>query len=248
MSLQQRQDTAYQVPFEIESLQRIVASKEPKVIVEIGSAYGGTIPRWLFLDSVRIVVSIDLPGGSFGGVSSEEKEVLRSECEEYASLHGKTFYQILADSHDEATLRRLRDILSGQKIDFLFIDGDHSYEGVLKDFQMYADSVKEGGLIGFHDILNSKFHRKSGSYVQSFWYRIKKYFACSEFITDDKEEYRRIMPWSYPTGFGGIGVIQYEESIFRNVISRQKLRKKPRDIVVTIQSWFKKRSQQIAAG
>src|SRR5436190_12589247 len=107
MSLQERQEKAYQVAYEIESLQRLVASKEPKLIVEIGSAFGGTLPRWLFIDSVRIVVSLDLPGGSFGGVSAEEKDILRLECEEYAASTGKTFYQILADSHEEATLKKL---------------------------------------------------------------------------------------------------------------------------------------------
>jgi predicted O-methyltransferase YrrM len=37
------------------------------------------------------------------------------------------------------------------KINFLFIDGDHSIEGALYDFEHYSPKVVNGGLIAFHD-------------------------------------------------------------------------------------------------
>lgn len=37
-------------------------------------------------------------------------------------------------------------------IDFLFIDGDHSYNGAKNDFVNYGKLVKPGGLIALHDI------------------------------------------------------------------------------------------------
>jgi len=37
------------------------------------------------------------------------------------------------------------------KIDFLFIDGDHSYEGVKKDFELYSTIVNDNGIIVIHD-------------------------------------------------------------------------------------------------
>jgi hypothetical protein len=37
------------------------------------------------------------------------------------------------------------------KIDFLFIDGDHSYEGVKKDFELYSTILSEKGIIMLHD-------------------------------------------------------------------------------------------------
>jgi len=36
-------------------------------------------------------------------------------------------------------------------IDFLFLDGDHSYEGVKKDLELWFPKVKKGGVIGGHD-------------------------------------------------------------------------------------------------
>jgi len=38
------------------------------------------------------------------------------------------------------------------KIDYLHIDGDHSYEGVKKDFELYSTIMSENGIITIHDI------------------------------------------------------------------------------------------------
>jgi len=40
-----------------------------------------------------------------------------------------------------------------EPIDFLFIDGNHSYEQVLADYLMYSPLVKRGGIIAFHDTI-----------------------------------------------------------------------------------------------
>jgi hypothetical protein len=37
------------------------------------------------------------------------------------------------------------------KIDFLFIDGDHSYEGVKRDFELYSTLMNPKGIIVLHD-------------------------------------------------------------------------------------------------
>lgn len=42
-------------------------------------------------------------------------------------------------------------IVQDIKIDFLFIDGDHSYDGVSKDFNLYSTIMNEGGIIAIHD-------------------------------------------------------------------------------------------------
>ncbi|HEX6465017.1 MAG TPA: class I SAM-dependent methyltransferase [Vicinamibacterales bacterium] len=38
-------------------------------------------------------------------------------------------------------------------IDLLFIDGDHSYDGVKRDWDLFAPHVREFGLVVFHDTL-----------------------------------------------------------------------------------------------
>ena len=37
------------------------------------------------------------------------------------------------------------------KIDYLHIDGDHSYDGVKKDFELYSTIMSENGIITIHD-------------------------------------------------------------------------------------------------
>jgi predicted O-methyltransferase YrrM len=38
-----------------------------------------------------------------------------------------------------------------ESIDFVFIDGDHSYEGCAKDIDLWYPKLKEGGLLSGHD-------------------------------------------------------------------------------------------------
>ena len=42
-------------------------------------------------------------------------------------------------------------------IDFLFIDGDHTYQAVMTDWLLYSPLVKRGGIIAFHDSLCKEF-------------------------------------------------------------------------------------------
>ncbi len=40
---------------------------------------------------------------------------------------------------------------SNKTLDFLFVDGDHRYEGVLEDYNNYTPLIKKGGLLFMHD-------------------------------------------------------------------------------------------------
>ena len=88
---------------------------------------------------------------------------------------------IRGDSHIEQTLAATAQILlklwtgpnSNVGIDFLFIDGDHTYEGVRRDFLDYSPLVNDGGIIVFHDIIISDHHHSRNVYVGEFWNEIK---------------------------------------------------------------------------
>jgi predicted O-methyltransferase YrrM len=90
---------------------------------------------------------------------------------------------------------RLKSVLPGDgKVDFLFIDGDHSYEGVKSDFEMYSGLVRPGGLIVFHDIC--KHAKAMGCHVDLFWEEVKNERRTREFVEDANQ------------GTCGIGVIE----------------------------------------
>ena len=58
-----------------------------------------------------------------------------------------------ADSHDRATLERVRTFFADRPVDVLFIDGDHTYAGIRSDYEMYGPLVRDGGIVAFHDIV-----------------------------------------------------------------------------------------------
>jgi cephalosporin hydroxylase len=126
-----------------------VAYLKPKVVLEIGTANGGTLFLFTRVASqMPIIISIDLPGGRFGGGYPKYKTYLYKQFAKQGRI-----YLLRRDSHDPKTLEEVKSILDGQKVDFLFIDGDHSYNSVKQDFEMYSPLVKEGGIIAFHDIV-----------------------------------------------------------------------------------------------
>lgn len=74
---------------------------------------------------------------------------------------------ILGDSQSDETMETLKGRLSGRKIDLLFIDGDHSYKAVKKDYSLFRPMVKH--LIAFHDI-----RATNNSEVIKLWGEISK--------------------------------------------------------------------------
>ncbi|GAB5535172.1 MAG: hypothetical protein Rubg2KO_14210 [Rubricoccaceae bacterium] len=47
--------------------------------------------------------------------------------------------------------------LDGKQVDFLFIDGDHRYEGLKSDWDAWRDLVAPGGIVGLHDTIGGRF-------------------------------------------------------------------------------------------
>jgi len=159
-----------QIQDEILELLKILDEIKPKVIIEIGTANGGTLFLFSRIASEdAIIISIDLPGGKFGGGYPNWKIPLYKAF----SLSKQKLSLIRVDSHDQETLKKVKKILNNRKADFLFIDGDHTYEGVKRDFEMYSPLVKEGGIIAFHDIVAHSIETECE--VDKFWKGIKDY-------------------------------------------------------------------------
>jgi hypothetical protein len=61
------------------------------------------------------------------------------------------------------------DMFENDSLHFIFIDGDHTYEAVKKDYELYSHKVKKGGLIFFHDSRMNRgganFHIGSSKFV-----------------------------------------------------------------------------------
>jgi predicted O-methyltransferase YrrM len=87
-------------------------------------------------------------------------------------------------------LKKIKAILKDNKVDFLFIDADHSYEGVKKDFEMYSPLVRKGGIIAFHDIIPdyyAKLEIKPVFSVYKFWNEVKEKYEHLEIVKDKNQ-------------------------------------------------------------
>ena len=176
-----------QIYSEILELANIVFKLKPRYVLEIGTANGGTLFLWSRVSSDDAnIISIDLPGGSFGGGYSWWRISLYKG---FAKARQR-IYLLRRDSHDYETLYAVKKILGRNKLDFLFIDGDHSYEGVKKDFIMYSPLVREGGVIAFHDIV--KHPPETGCEVEKFWNEIKHSYRHREIINDLNQKWAGI--------------------------------------------------------
>jgi len=176
-----------QVKYEITKLLEILKDFNPKIILEIGTARGGTL--YLFtriIDPEATIISVDLPGGPFGGGYSEWKIPLYQSF----AKKGQKIKLLRANSHKISTLEKVNEILNKKRIDFLFIDGDHTYDGVKRDFNMYSSLVREGGIIAFHDI--AKHDPKSNCKVNKFWNELKNDYEYLEIIENIKQKWAGI--------------------------------------------------------
>ena len=94
-------------------------------------------------------------------------------------------------SYSPAVIERVRRWLGRDRFDFLFIDGDHSYSGVVQDFLAYYPMVRPGGLIAVHDIAPDELGRFGtrspgsmiyGGEVFLLWRRLRERFPHEMFV------------------------------------------------------------------
>lgn len=169
---------------EIMSLANAVAELKPKNILEIGTARAGTLFIWSHLATSK-VISCDLDDPTIKKSLYEAFPPPSSQCK---VIH------LTGDSHDKDFMKRVEGELNGEKVDFLFIDGDHTEAGVETDYNDYHHLVRPGGIIAFHDIVEKQYLPTNQVYY--FWKRLKIDKDTEEFVNNPNQ-----------TGFG-IGIVR----------------------------------------
>lgn len=170
---------------EIKLLMDLIHEGQFTNICEIGGFKGGSL--YLFCraaPSDASVISIDI------NYPIERRVILKR----FAGP-GQRVFCIQGDSTDHHTYLKTKRLLNGKKLDLLFIDGDHSFFGVMNDFVRYAPLVKSGGIIALHDIHPDsllRFRVKTASYVGEvpiFWSCLKKVYTINlEFIENTDQD------------------------------------------------------------
>lgn len=194
---------AMQKQAELAGLLALLETGKPEVMLEIGAGNGGTSWAWSKLDSLKTLITLDLPNGPWGGTELDEKMkyISQNSNAQHVFIKGNS-------QNSEAKIAVLNNLGIDEKIyadneydeedklDILFIDGDHSYAGVKTDFLTYSPLVKKGGLVVFHDICEHPPETQCD--VKKFWDELKETTPVENYVEFICE----------PTNWGGIGVIK----------------------------------------
>lgn len=182
----------HQSRFEVlELINKLNSSVKPKVLCEIGTANSGTnLLLGSAVKSAELIIGLDL--------FVKNKIALNYYLDDVQSV------QLNGDSKSSDTVERVKKVLNGRKIDFLFIDGDHSYEGVKADFEAFLPLMSSNGMIAFHDIVldfKTRFGKDTGMWVgevPKYWDEIKGDYNSSEIVENPEQDGQ------------GIGIIQLQ--------------------------------------
>jgi predicted O-methyltransferase YrrM len=175
-----------QIDEELAGFLEFVQKSHPKTILEIGTGLGGTtVLLACAATDDALVVSVDLPNGAVRTplLAAAVRASQHMEC-------------LRSDSHAAETQRVVATLLRGRPVDVLFIDGDHTSEGVRKDLEVFAPLVRAGGWIAFHDIVPGPYEFVGG--VPELWVELRAQHETREFVAN----------WAQ----GGLGIGAYQKS------------------------------------
>jgi hypothetical protein len=160
-------------------LERLLAAL-PQRLLTIGARHGGF--EWHVARAFR-------EHGHAIEITTIELEPGQELAETFADA-GHRFGQALRVVQADSTTAEARAALGDAGYDAVFIDGDHSYRSVKKDWLLARSSGAR--LIAFHDIADTHWHAAARCCVSRLWAEIKAEHRTDERISGE---------------WGGIGVV-----------------------------------------
>ena len=141
----------------LNNILRLKKEHNPKIYVEIGVLYGGSIMLQMEDEQECFFIGIDPYTGYYGQdfdphrsvrFEGAHMDIVKQNIDNNNS-HKHEYELIKGNSNCSNVLADLETTLEGRKIDTLFIDGDHSAKAVREDFYNYLPFMNVGGLILF---------------------------------------------------------------------------------------------------
>ncbi len=130
----------------LHSVVKNITKKEPPVAVEIGSYLGAS--------SCFIASALERTDGVLYCIDTWQNQTMpdgeRDTFNEFLN-NVKKYRKVIVPLRGWSDIV-IKDLEKKEKvIDFLFIDGDHSYESCKRDWELYRPLMKPGSIVAFHD-------------------------------------------------------------------------------------------------
>ena len=128
-------------------------------VLDIGTLWGGSVITMMQNKYESYFVSIDFFDVYYKDLTGLSEDPVCGGTNTIESVtknidkHNKHKYLydlVKGSSHDPKVIKKVHSLLESS-VDILFIDGDHTKDGVIKDFNDYSKLVTEGGIVIFDD-------------------------------------------------------------------------------------------------
>lgn len=110
--------------------------------VEIGCRYGASAKLWREAIPDLVLTCVD-PYAAYHRVSQPRQDLIYAGAQENAAKYGFTIVR-------KRSLDAVGDYPDGW-LDWVHIDGDHTFDAAVQDIIRWAPKVREGGLVLVHD-------------------------------------------------------------------------------------------------
>ena len=161
-----------------------LASKNLNGFIEVGSAHGASFHCWGAVIPEGPKISVDLNYGFGMGPESEDgwnevfsgANVEAATEEKYETVrkrnnNWRSYFNdvsvVEGNCMAPETVEKVKAVLNGKLVDWVFIDSWHDFKGMTTDFNNYNQFLSEDGYMGFHDIWQYESTAKFWNLVKS---------------------------------------------------------------------------------
>ncbi len=129
---------------------------KPITAVEIGTDKGSNARSILETLNIGRIYLID-PWEEHGEYHRTQEDLSNAEKEARKRLNKYSSKTVFIKKYSDEAIKNVPD-----KIDFIYIDGDHSYKQTKKDMENYWPKIRKGGIFAGHDITGQHDKEKEG--------------------------------------------------------------------------------------